>query len=62
MPTDTPGLIRPPDRMSTVARSSANRNGFSSPSGMTAVPSSMRDVRWLAAAMIATGDEMPGCR
>jgi hypothetical protein len=22
----------------------------------------MRDVRWLAAAMMATGDEMPGCR
>jgi hypothetical protein len=29
---------------------------------MTAVPNSMREVRWLAAAMIATGDEMPGCR
>src|SRR4051794_23082574 len=29
---------------------------------MTAVPSSMRAVRWLAAAMIATGDEIPGCR
>ena len=29
---------------------------------MTAVPSSMRLVRWLAAAMIATGEEIPGCR
>ena len=61
-PTDTPGLIRPPDRMSTVARSSASRSGFSRPSGITAVPSSMRLVRWVAAAMIAIGDEMPGCR
>jgi len=62
VPTDTPGLIRPPDRMSTVARSSASRSGFSGPSGITAVPHSMRLMRWLAAAMIATGDEMPGCR
>ncbi len=45
-----------------MARSSASRNGFSSPSGMTAVPSSIRLVRMAAAAMIATGDEMPYCR
>jgi hypothetical protein len=29
---------------------------------MTAVPISMCEVRWLAAAMIATGELMPGCR
>lgn len=62
MPTDTPGLSRPPDRTSTVARSSANRSGFSRPSGITAVPNSIRLVRWLAAASRATGAEMPGCR
>src|ERR1700757_2730643 len=31
--------------MSTVARSSASRSGFSQPSGVTAVPSSIREVR-----------------
>jgi hypothetical protein len=54
-----PGLRRPPVRMSTVARSSANRSGFSHPSGMTAVPSAIRLVRWEAAASTATGEEMP---
>jgi hypothetical protein len=48
--------------MSTVARSSAYRSGFSQPSGVTAVPSSIREVRWLAAAITATGDEMPYCK
>ena len=57
-----PGLIRPPDSRSTVARSSASRSGFSQASGVTAVPSSIRDVRWDAAAMIATGEETPYCR
>ena len=45
-----------------MARSSARRSGFSQPSGMTAVPSSMRLVRWEAAASTATGEEMPYCR
>ena len=45
-----------------MARSSASRSGFSQPSGVTAVPSSIRDVRCDAAAMMATGDEMPYCR
>src|SRR4051794_30072529 len=61
-PTLTPGLSRPPDRTSTVARSSASRSGFSQPSGITAVPSSIRRVRWVAAARTATGEEMPYCR
>src|SRR5580692_13103991 len=61
-PTLTPGLTRPPDSTSTVARSSASRSGFSQPSGVTAVPSSMRVVRCDAAAMTATGEEMPYCR
>jgi hypothetical protein len=55
-------LIRPPDKMSTVARSSASRSGFSQPSGVTAVPTSIREVRWEAAAMTATGDDIPYCR
>lgn len=38
---------------------SARRSGFSQPTGMTAVPSSMREVRWVAAASTATGEEMP---
>jgi hypothetical protein len=58
-PTLMPGLTRPPLRMSTVARSSARRSGFSHPSGVTAVPISMREVRWVAAAMIATGEDTP---
>lgn len=58
-PTLKPGSRRPPDRMSTVARSSAIRSGFSQPSGVTAVPIAMRDVRCDAAAMIAIGEEMP---
>ena len=45
-----------------MARSSASRSGFSQPSGMTAVPSSMRLVRWVAAASTAIGEEMPYCR
>jgi hypothetical protein len=45
-----------------VARSLASRSGFSQPSGITAVPSSMRSVRCDAAASTATGDEMPYCR
>src|SRR3954464_3997172 len=61
-PTLMPGLTRPPDSTSTVARSSASRSGFSQPSGVTAVPSSIRRVRWLAAAITATGEEMPYCR
>jgi hypothetical protein len=48
--------------MSTVAQSSASRSGFSQPSGVTAVPSSIRRVRWVAAASTATGEEMPYCR
>ena len=61
-PTLSPGLIRPPASRSTVARSSARRSGFSQPNGVTAVPSSIREVRWLAAAIIAMGEEMPNCR
>ena len=61
-PTLSPGLSRPPDRRSTVARSSASRSGFSQPSGMTAVPRSIRLVRCDAAASTATGEEMPYCR
>ncbi len=61
-PTLMPGFSRPPDRMSTVAKSSASLSGFSQPNGVTAVPSSMRLVRWVAAARIATGEEMPYCR
>ena len=59
-----PGLSRPPDRMSTVARSSARRSGFSQPSGITAVPSSILAVRCEAAASTATGEEIPNwkCR
>jgi hypothetical protein len=45
--------------MSTVARSSAIRSGFSQPSGVTAVPIAIRRVRCEAAAMIAIGEEMP---
>ncbi|MDH6228219.1 hypothetical protein M2169_005189 [Streptomyces sp. MJP52] len=45
-----------------MARSSARRSGFSQPSGVTAVPSAMRRVRWVAAARTATGEEMPCCR
>ena len=60
VPTDTPGLSRPPERTSTVAKSSARRSGFSNPSGMTAVPNVIRLVRWLAAARRATGEEMRG--
>src|SRR5690348_16769044 len=55
----TPGLSRPPARMSTVARSSARRSGFSQPSGITAVPNSIVEVRWDAAASTAIGEEMP---
>ncbi len=61
-PTLNPGLSRPPESTSTVARSSASRSGFSQPSGITAVPSSILEVRWVAAASIATGEETPYCR
>ncbi|SCE13061.1 hypothetical protein GA0115246_111183 [Streptomyces sp. SolWspMP-sol7th] len=58
-PTLKPGFSRPPESTSTVAQSSASRSGFSQPSGVTAVPSWMREVRWVAAARTATGEEMP---
>jgi len=56
------GLSRPPDRMSTAARSSTSRSGFSQPSGMTTVPNSIRLVRYEAAASTATGDQTAYCR
>jgi len=46
-------FIRPPDKMSTVARSSAVAAGSPGPAGSPR-SSSMRLVRWVAAAMIAS--------
>ena len=56
-PRAEPTLSRPLDSTSTVARSSASRNGFSYPIWMTAAPNPIRVVRWLAAARNVAADE-----